>query len=84
MPNKRAAKKFMLQSQKCAVRNAVVRSRLRTLARKLREGLCGGAASAGSVAVEYVSELDKAVKKGVIHRNSANRRKSAVAKLALV
>ena len=78
MANKRAALKAVRQSQKRAASNGSVRSRLRTLAKKVKAAVQSGSGDLKSVVSSYVSELDKAVKKHVIHRNNASRHKSAV------
>ncbi|MDR2737405.1 MAG: 30S ribosomal protein S20 [Puniceicoccales bacterium] len=82
MANKKAARKAMSQASRRAAVNGAVRGELGTLSRKLRAAI---AADAGSVdtrrmARDYVSALDKAAKNKVVHRNSADRRKSAFAR----
>lgn len=81
MANKKAAQKDVSQTAVRTARNRAVRSKLRTLARKVRDLSAASSGDAGEVAKEYVSALDKAVKHSVIHRNAANRHKSAVSKL---
>ncbi|AIV36537.1 30S ribosomal protein S20 [Streptomyces sp. G3] len=67
-------------NEKARLRNKSVKSSLKTAIRKARE-----AAAAGDVekATEYQRvasrELDKAVSKGVIHKNQAANKKSALA-----
>lgn len=67
-------------NEKARLRNKAVKSSLKTAIRKARE-----AAAAGDVekAAEYQRvasrELDKAVSKGVIHKNQAANKKSALA-----
>jgi small subunit ribosomal protein S20 len=71
------------QNEKRRLRNKAVKSELKTAIRKFRE-----AAEAGEVdkAVELqraaARKLDKAASKGVIHKNQAANRKSAIAKRA--
>jgi small subunit ribosomal protein S20 len=69
------------QNLKRKERNRAVRSRLRTEVRKLREA-CEqkDEASAGTQLRQTVRELDKAVSKGVLHRNAASRRISRLSK----
>jgi ribosomal protein S20 len=77
--NKKASKKAMLQSQKRAIENGIIRSKLKTLAKKT--GIARiSSDSIQQVAIEYVSVLDNAAKRNIIPINSANRRKSSVAK----
>lgn len=67
-------------NEKARLRNKAVKSSLKTAIRKARE-----AAAAGDVekATEYqraaARQLDKAVSKGVIHKNQAANKKSALA-----
>lgn len=83
MPNKKSAEKRMRSSAVKADRNRSVISRVRTLEKKYRglaaDGDKEGAAEALRVTV---SALDKAVKNGVLHRATVNRKKSRLAKVA--
>jgi small subunit ribosomal protein S20 len=64
-------------------RNQAVKSELRTFVRKFRTAADSGDASAASDALKVAStKLDKAVSKGVIHKNQAANKKSAMAKRA--
>jgi small subunit ribosomal protein S20 len=63
-------------------RNQGVRTRLKTLHRKLDTAVAAkDAAASKSAAMAYVSAMDKAVKSGVVHRNAASRAKSHAAKI---
>ncbi|MGL6236786.1 MAG: 30S ribosomal protein S20 [Segniliparus sp.] len=63
-------------------RNQAVRSALRTAIRKVRTSAAAGEqAQAAELLVAANRSLDKAVSKGVIHKNNAANRKSALAKL---
>ncbi|MDR0595802.1 MAG: 30S ribosomal protein S20 [Puniceicoccales bacterium] len=81
MANKKAARKSVIQTISHTMRNKVVRSRLKTLSRKAFALAGTDLNVAKSVAREYVSELDKAVKKSVIHRNAADRKKSSLSRI---
>lgn len=64
-------------------RNKAVKSELRTFVRKFKTAADSGDASAVSDALKVAStKLDKAVSKGVIHKNQAANKKSAMAKRA--
>ncbi len=64
-------------------RNKAVKTGLRSAVRKFRELAEAGDKDGAVVAVRDASrKLDKAVSKGVIHRNQAANRKSAMAKKA--
>jgi small subunit ribosomal protein S20 len=75
--NTKSAMKRMRQNERRRLRNRAVRSQMRT-AVKLARSLEGPQQRA-SVA-EAIRSLDKAVSKGVIHRNTAARKKSALAR----
>ena len=63
------------------LRNKAVKSELKTAVRRFREAADGGDAAAASTALRTASKLlDKAASKGVIHKNQAANRKSAMAK----
>jgi small subunit ribosomal protein S20 len=69
-------------NEKARQRNKAVKSELKTYVRRVREAVAAGDSDAATAAVRLASrKLDKAVSKGVIHRNQAANRKSAIAKL---
>ena len=77
MPNHKSAEKRARQNEKRRVINRNNRGRLRTGVKKLRAALEGGdAGSVQAILPETVSLIDKAVQKGVLHRNAAARYKS--------
>ncbi len=77
MPNHKSAEKRVRQSERRRLINRNNRTKLRTSIKKLRSVLDGGdAKAAGSLLPATVSEIDKAVKKGALHRNAAARHKS--------
>lgn len=64
-------------------RNKSVKSGLKTSIRRVHEAAAEGDAAKAAEAAKHANrELDKAVSKGVIHKNQAANRKSAVAKTA--
>jgi small subunit ribosomal protein S20 len=70
-------------NEKARVRNKAVKSSLKTSVRKVREAVAAGEADKAQELARAASrELDKAASKGVIHKNQAANRKSAVAKAA--
>ena len=79
MPNNAAAKKRMRQEQKRRLHNRSVKSLVKTQITKARAALVSDGDAIEAVRVA-VSELDRAAKKGVIHRNNAARRKSRLMK----
>jgi len=77
MPNHKSAEKRVRQNEKRREVNRGNRSRLRTGIKRLRAALeSGDAGSAQTLLPETVSLIDKAVQKGVLHRNAAARYKS--------
>jgi small subunit ribosomal protein S20 len=69
------------QNEKARQRNKAVKSSLKTAVRGVREATDAGDTEKAAEALRsaYV-KLDKAVSKGIIHRNQAANRKSALAK----
>ena len=64
-------------------RNVAVKSALKTSVRRFRSAADTGDKEAATVALQHASKaLDKAASKGVIHKNQAANRKSALAKKA--
>ncbi len=77
MPNHKSAEKRARQSERRRLINRTNRARLRTSIKKLRSALSSGdRQEISSLLPETVSELDKAVQKGALHRNAAARHKS--------
>jgi small subunit ribosomal protein S20 len=70
-------------NEKARLRNKGVKSSLKTSVRKFREAADAGDRDTAVQAMTTASrELDKAASKGVIHKNQAANRKSAMAKRA--
>ena len=74
VPNIASAKKNMRKSRAAAIRNRAQRSALRTA---LKRAGSGGTAEDKLAAVKL---LDRAARKGLIHRNAAARHKSQLAR----
>ncbi|GAA4695513.1 30S ribosomal protein S20 [Streptomyces buecherae] len=67
-------------NEKARQRNKAVKSSLRTAIRKTREAVATGDLEKATVAAREASKkLDKAASKGVIHKNAAANKKSALA-----
>ncbi len=80
MANIKSQKKRILTNEKARLRNKAVKSGLRTQVRKFNEAVAeGDVAKAQELAKTATRALDKAVTKGVIHKNQAANRKSAIA-----
>jgi len=70
-------------NQKANERNRAVKSELKTTIRQAREAISSGDKDKAQAAVKVATtKLDKAVSKGVLHKNQAANRKSAIAKQA--
>ncbi len=77
MANIKSAQKRMRSSESRRVGNLAVKTRVKSAKRKVQDALTAGAAEPAGLAVrEYSSVLDKAVKRGVIKKNTAVRRKA--------
>jgi small subunit ribosomal protein S20 len=81
--NIKSQKKRILTNEKARLRNKAVKSELRTVVRGFKEALASGDSAKAQAALALASKkLDKAVSKGVIHKNQAANRKSGIAKAA--
>jgi small subunit ribosomal protein S20 len=77
MPNHKSSEKRVRQSEKRRDVNRNNRGRLRTSIKKLRAALSeGDAQEINTLLPATISTIDKAVQKGVLHRNAAARYKS--------
>jgi len=81
--NIKSQKKRILTNEKARLRNKAVKSALRTHVRKFREAVeAQDPEKLQEAARAACRALDKAVSKGVIHKNQAANRKSAIASKA--
>jgi small subunit ribosomal protein S20 len=81
MANIKQQKKRNLQNERARLRNKSVRSALKTATKKVRLAADGGELdSAAEQAREASRALDKAASSGVLHKRTAARRKSRLAK----
>ncbi|HET9788827.1 MAG TPA: 30S ribosomal protein S20 [Pyrinomonadaceae bacterium] len=76
MPNHKSAEKRMRQNEKRKQINRSNRTRVRSSIKKLRGALAESSGDIATLLPETVSTIDKAVQKGVIHKNTAARYKS--------
>ncbi|WP_314149755.1 30S ribosomal protein S20 [uncultured Leifsonia sp.] len=68
-------------NKKAQERNKAVKSELKTAVRAAREAVVAGDKEKATAALRLAAKkLDKAASKGVIHKNQAANRKSAIAK----
>jgi len=79
--NIKSQMKRIKTNEKARLRNKAVKSELKTYVRKTREAIDAGDKATATTALAVASrKLDKAVSKGVIHKNQAANRKSKLAK----
>ena len=77
MPNTKSAERRMRNSSRKQLRNRGIKSRLHTLERGYMELLGTGKKDDAAKALRTLSSaFDKAAKSGVVHRATANRKKS--------
>ena len=80
MANIKSQMKRIKTNEKAHERNKAVKSELRTHVRAVRTAVAAGDADKAAVLLPIATRsLDKAVSKGVIHKNQAANRKSAIA-----
>ena len=77
MPNIKSAKKDMRKARAARVRNRAQRNALRTALKAARS-----ASASPELRLKAVSLLDRAARKGLIHKNAAARHKSRLAREA--
>ena len=80
MPNIKSVAKDVKKSAELKVRNMATKSRIKTLVKKTRAAAEAGDEGAAKLLVETVSTVDRAAKRGIIHKNAAARRKSRLMK----
>ena len=81
MPSNISAAKRQRQNQKRRMRNRAALSRVRTTVRTLREAVAAENVTADQMTA-VTRQLDRAVSKGVLKRNTAARHKSRLQRLA--
>ena len=87
MANIKSAKKRILVSKKKEMRNKAIKSKVKTLVKKVDAAIAeGNKAEAEAALLVATSEISKAASKGIYHKNNASRKISrltlAVNKLA--
>ena len=79
MPNIKSAKKRVLVTKTKAARNKSANSALKTAIKKANTAIETNAADKEALVKAAMVTIDKAVAKGLIHKNNAARKKSALA-----
>ncbi len=80
MANTRSAIKRIKQSEQRRQRNRGARSAIRSSLKAARTALAGKSPESKATVHEAIRTLDRAVTRGVLHRNTAARKKSALAR----
>jgi len=78
--NTKSAIKRIRTTEKRRLRNRTVRSHVRSALKTARTAVTTPGEDARTAVLHAIRTLDKAVTKGVIHRNTAARKKSALAR----
>jgi small subunit ribosomal protein S20 len=78
--NTRSAKKRIKQNLTRRLRNRAVRSTIRSSVKTARAAVTEKTPQAKEAVLEAIRILDRAVSRGIIHRNTAARKKSALAR----
>ena len=82
MPNIHSAKKRVKVISVKTARNKAARSALKTEIKKANAAIENGAENKDAAVREAIKKIDQATAKGLLHKNTAARRKSALTKKA--
>ena len=80
MANTKSAKKSIKVNERRRVRNQAVRSSVKTAVKKTVEAIKAKPEDADTAAREAFSVIDKAAVSGIMHKNTAARKKSRLAR----
>lgn len=81
MANIKSAKKRILVNETKALRNKAIKSKVKTLIKKVDAAVAAGDKElAKACLLTAISEIDKAASKGVYHKNTASRKVSRLSK----
>lgn len=80
MPNIKSAMKRVKVSKKKNLQNRMVKTGVKTAIKKYQVALSQGVEPAAAQLSATTSAIDKAASKGVLHKNTANRKKARLAK----
>lgn len=79
MPNIKSSKKDVIKSRIANEKNKMAKSALKTTIKKFDAAVASGdKAQAGAAYTAAVTAVDKAVNKGILHKNTAARKKSSM------
>lgn len=80
MPNIKSAKKRVRINEAKAMRNKTVKSDLKTALKKADLAVANNTDDKEAVIKTAIKKVDMACSKGILHKNNASRKKSALAK----
>ena len=80
MPNIKSAKKRVIVTKSKTARNKARNSALKTAIKKANAAVANNAADKDVLVKDAIKKIDQAEVKGLIHKNNAARKKSALAK----
>ena len=79
MPNIKSSKKDVIRSKVAYEKNKADKSEMKTVIKKYEAALVGGDKAAAETAYKAAIQIvDKAVSKGILHKNTAARKKSSM------
>ncbi len=82
MANTKSALKYVRKTETRTLHNRQIKSRLKTLSKKVQTAAAADNKDAlATAARQYISALDKASKKGLVHANKVARHKARCAQL---
>ncbi len=82
MPNIKSQKDRVIQAEKEAAHNKAIKSNLKTVVKKANAAIVADAADKDAAIKAAVKAIDSAKSKGVLHKNTAARKVSRLAKRA--
>ena len=78
MANIKSQEKRIRTNELARQRNMAVRSKMKTFVKSAEQAIVGGGDDTAVVVTKAISEIDRAAAKGVIHKNSAARKKASL------
>ena len=81
LANIKSAKKRILVIETKTLRNKMIKSKIKTLVKKVEAAIAAGDKAAAQAAlIEAIAEINKAASKGVYHKNNSSRKISRLTK----
>lgn len=80
MANTKSAKKAIKVHERRRARNQMVKTKVRTFLKRANQAVTGDGEEKAEAVKNAISQLDKAVAKGIVHKNTAARKKSRLMK----